>query len=103
MIQIKRVNLIVFVLITIALVVFDIYKAAHASFTIDESDTYLHWVNSSFMDIISYANPGTNNHILNTLLMKLFQALFGTSELILRLPNILAHILYLIFSFKKVG
>jgi len=52
------------------------------------------------MDIISYANPGTNNHILNTLLMKLFQALFGTSELILRLPNILAHILYLIFSFK---
>ncbi len=96
----KKINSVAFILITIILIVFDIYKASHASFTMDESDTYLHWVNDSFIDIISYQNPGTNNHILNTLLMKLFQVLFGTSELILRLPNIIAHIFYLIFSFK---
>ncbi len=100
MFNMKKINLIGFVLITITLVVFDIYKAAHASLTIDESDTYLDWVNSPIMDIISYKHAGTNNHILNTLLMKFFQALFGTSQFILRLPNVIAHILYLVFSFK---
>src|ERR1700758_5553931 len=98
--KIKNINVIVFALIVIALIVLDVYKALHTSFTIDESDTYLHWVNSSFMDIISYERPGTNNHILNTLLMKFSQALFGSSELALRLPNITAHFFYLLFSFK---
>lgn len=32
--------------------------------------------------------------------MKLFEMLFGTSELVLRLPNILSHLLYLVFTFK---
>jgi len=32
--------------------------------------------------------------------MKGFEMLFGTSELILRLPNILAHLLYLVFTYK---
>ncbi len=52
------------------------------------------------MDIVSYHNSDVNNHILNTLLIKLFIKIFGISELVLRIPNILAHVLYLVFTFK---
>jgi hypothetical protein len=96
----KKINLIFFIASSTGLIVFDIYKASHSSFTHDESYTYLHYVNSSVMDIISYRDAFTNNHILNSLLMKISQALWGSSELALRLPNILSHILYLVFSYK---
>ncbi|MBK8368814.1 MAG: hypothetical protein IPL10_15815 [Bacteroidetes bacterium] len=75
-----------------------IYKAATTSFTHDESYTYTHYVHQGFMDIISYKTPYTNNHILNTVLMKYCEVFFGSSELSLRLPNILAFILYSIFT-----
>ena len=74
-----------------------IYKASTTSFTHDESYTYTHYVHQGFMDIVSYKTPYTNNHILNTVLMKYCELLFGSSELSLRLPNILAFILYSIF------
>ena len=97
----RKINFIVFVCAAAALICFDLYKAAHASLTHDESWTYLHYVHESFMDIISYRDADSaNNHILNTLLMKLSESLFGNSELALRLPNILAHILYLFFILK---
>ncbi|MBI5218443.1 MAG: hypothetical protein HY958_05885 [Bacteroidia bacterium] len=96
----KKLNFIFFITATAGVISFDLYKAAHASFTHDESYTYLHFVNTNIMDIISYFEPFTNNHILNTLLMKFSQALLGTSELTLRLPNILSHLLYMIFIFK---
>lgn len=96
----RKLNFIFFITATVALISFDLYKAAHASFTHDESYTYLHFVNTSVMDISSYIEPSTANHILNTLLMKFSQALLGTSELTLRLPNIFAHLLYMIFVFK---
>jgi hypothetical protein len=78
--------------------IYIIYKALHLSFTHDESYTYLHYVHQEFMDIISYKTPYTNNHILNTVLIKYFEELFGNSELVLRLPNILAFILYSAFA-----
>ena len=74
-----------------------IYKASTTSFTHDESYTYTHYVHQGFMDIVSYKTPYTNNHILNTVLIKYCELLFGSSELSLRLPNILAFILYSIF------
>ncbi|MCD6596540.1 MAG: hypothetical protein J7L04_02560, partial [Bacteroidales bacterium] len=52
--------------------------------------------------IISYKIAFTNNHILNTLLMKLFEWGFGASEFVLRLPNLLAFILYLGSSFMLI-
>lgn len=84
----------------LALVVYLVLKAKLTSFTHDESYTYLHYVHQSFMDIISYKTAYTNNHILNSVLMKYFEAFWGSSELVLRLPNILACILYLVYGFK---
>jgi hypothetical protein len=98
--KMRKLNVIFFVTATVVLISFDLYKAAHASFTHDESYTYLHFVNTRVLDIVSYFEPSTANHILNTLLMKFSQALLGTSELILRLPNILAHLLYMIAVYK---
>lgn len=75
-----------------------IYKASTTSFTHDESFTYTRYVHQCFMDIISYKTPYTNNHILNTVFMKYCEVFFGSSELSLRLPNILAFVVYSIFS-----
>ena len=62
--------------------------------THDESGTCLVFSTQSVSDIVSYAQPIPNNHILNTLLVKLFSQLFGWHPLIVRLPNVLAFILY---------
>jgi len=82
------------------LLTFTAVKASMISFTHDESYTYLNYVHSSFIDIISYKRAFTNNHILNSILMKYSEELFGSSEFTLRLPNILALILFLFYSFR---
>lgn len=74
-------------------------KAFVSSFTFDESFTYREYVHTGFMDILSFRNSYTNNHILNSLFMKYSEALFGSSELALRLPNLILFVVFLIFSF----
>lgn len=77
------------------------YKAHTASFTHDESYTYNHYVNSSLKTTVLFLdNPTANNHILNTLLMAVFSRIFGNSELALRLPNLIAYLFFLLFTFK---
>ncbi len=82
------------------LILLDLYRASHLSFIHDESYSFLSYVPMNIMDIISYKDNFTNNHIINSLLMKLFNFLLGPTELSLRLPNVLAHILYLFFCYK---
>jgi hypothetical protein len=62
--------------------------------THDESGTCLVFSTQSVSDIVSYAQPIPNNHILNTLLVKLCSQLFGWHPLSVRLPNVLGFILY---------
>ena len=69
-------------------------KAATSSFTHDESFSYLHYVPQSFMDILSFKDSYTNNHILNSLGMKYSEKIIGTSEFSLRLPNLILLIIY---------
>lgn len=88
------------ILVSVALLTYVIAKARLSSFTHDESFTYLGYVHQSFMDIISYKTAYTNNHILNSVMMKYAEALWGSSELVLRLPNILACLIYLVYSFR---
>lgn len=66
-----------------------VYRAATYPFTHDESLSYgmLTWAPE-------WASTA-NNHPLNTLLLRACAALFGSSELSLRLPNVLALLLYL--------
>ena len=76
------------------------YKAYSSSFTHDESYTYLAFVHDSFMDILSFSNWYTNNHILNSIFIKYAEILFGNSELALRLPNLLLLVVYMYYGYQ---
>ena len=67
----------IFLLCAVFLLCF--YRAATQSFTIDESFTFLHYVNVSFSQAI--AEYSANNHVLQSLLMRVFRRLLGRSEL----------------------
>lgn len=67
-------------------------RACTQSVTIDEADTYLDWV--------ARTSPGhweaaSNNHVLNSLLMRLFTSLFGLSHLTLRAPALIGAAIYI--------
>jgi len=85
-------------ILSVSLIGLSFSKALFTSFTHDESFTFNHFVHSSISDIFTYKYVSANNHLLNTLLMKLFGHCFGESEIILRLPNIIAHAGYILFS-----
>jgi len=75
-------------------------KASVSSFTHDESITYLQFVPTGIFDILTFKSCNTNSHILNTLLMKFSEQLFGASEVALRLPNLLLFLVYMAYSYK---
>lgn len=79
-------------LIAFALVVLRAYRVA---ITHDEAYTYIHYVKQNWLGIILYKPPHIpNNHILNTLLIKLSVGLFGLKTISLRLPNVLFSLVY---------
>ncbi len=76
-----------------------IFKGAITSFTYDESTSYLYGARGSYYDIIRFTYASSNNHILNTLFMKVSSGIFGHNELWLRLHSILSFLIYGIFSY----
>ena len=86
-------------LLAFVLLAYTFYRAITLSFTHDESFSYTRYVLLSYYEILKFVHPTANNHLLNTLLMKLLSSLFGSSELVLRLPNLLGHCLFLGSSF----
>jgi len=87
------------IIIGILLLAYVIARAILIPITIDEADTCLKHATASFHDIVTFADPIPNNHILNTLLIKLFTSLFGMHTLPARLPNILGFVLYFTMIF----
>jgi hypothetical protein len=99
--KIDRTHITLLSVIFIGILIFTyvLIKSSITSFTHDESFSYLNYCSESFMQIISCSNCYTNNHILNSLLMKYTEQLFGSSEIALRLPNLLLLIVYMIYSY----
>ncbi|MFY9311264.1 MAG: hypothetical protein WAQ28_19625 [Bacteroidia bacterium] len=95
----QLVGLIVIALTGLAVFYFVATKAKLASFTHDESYSYNFYVHNSSMDIISHKNSYTNNHLLNTLMMKYSEQLFGASELFLRLPNLILLLVCFVYMY----
>src|ERR1035438_4432791 len=93
-----------FILFDIGLLLFayTLSRAYLLSFCFDESTTYLLYVRKNFTTFKSYSFIDANNHLLNTWLMELSSRLFGFSVFALRLPNILAHLIFLFYSAKLV-
>ena len=76
-------------------------RAWFVSLSHDEALSYLHHASSSFSTILTYSSPyPSNNHLLNSILMKISILFFGLSEFAVRLPALLGHVLYLCGVYK---
>jgi hypothetical protein len=71
-------------------------RAATLSFTHDESFTYTRHVHDPLSSIVLYDEVTANNHLLNTLAMKLAEGTLGTSELALRASSVVAFAVYVV-------
>lgn len=74
-----------------------VHRAIVQSITLDEADTFLHWVGPKEP---SHWEPHSNNHVLNSTLMRLCIWLFGLSHLAMRTPVLMGGLLY-IFSIYR--
>lgn len=70
-------------------------RAIMLGFTHDESLTFLNYATMPWRDIIGATSRTANNHLLNSLLVRLCFKVFGTDPLWLRLPNLAAFAMYL--------
>jgi hypothetical protein len=86
--------------LSLAIWVYVALRAASLSITIDEALTWTWHVSGEWGRIVLFRTPGEadNNHVLYTLLAKLSVALFGLSELALRLPSLLGFACFLVGS-----
>jgi hypothetical protein len=76
------------------LLAYTLIRAQRLSFTHDEALTYFNGVLAPLADTLSFSGAlPSNNHLLNSLLASV-TARLGTDALSLRLPNLLAHVLY---------
>ena len=87
------------ILLGVAVFGFMVLKAEGSSFTHDESFSYTRYIDKPFLDILSFKHWYTNNHILNTLGMKYSEKVWGSSELALRLPNLLLMVAYMVYGY----
>jgi len=84
--------------ITLFFIIFEVLRAVRVPFTIDEASTYLNYLSSNVLAVFDLNSA--NNHFLNTLLAKIAWTLGGSSEFVLRVPNLLGYFIYLLFSFR---
>jgi hypothetical protein len=79
-------------------------RAAVIPIVHDEALTYNVWISQSLARIVLFKGPErVNNHLVNTLLAKGAVAIFGPEPFVLRLPNLLAHLSYLYFTWRLLA
>jgi len=98
-IKINSIQIIFAIATSAAFLCFCILKALNTPLTHDEGLTFFNYVSLNVRDIIAYKNPMNNNHILNSLMMKMCSAIFGNSEISLRLPNLICFVVFAFYSF----
>ena len=89
-----------FLLSGLLFLILNIIRMEYVAVTCDEAYSYIYYVSKSYTHIATNAMPTANNHILNSLLSKLFVSLFKDNLFFLRLANLLAQVVYLWFSYK---
>lgn len=77
-----------------------VYKIYHLPITHDESWTITRYTPYSIWEIMMYPDSWPNNHILNTILTKLSATILGYSHFSVRLPNLLAFVIYAYSAWK---
>ena len=92
--QMKSLNRFGYTALFGALFLVVLYKVLHVPVTIDELPAVFHYSKFNVWEIMMYPDHIPNNHILNTLLVKGSMLLFGQEQWAVRLPNLLAFLLY---------
>lgn len=77
-----------------------VIRALCVGITYDEAWTIKSFVSQSVIHIINYTPSDANNHILNTLFIKLFFEFGNDSLFVARLPNVFAFAIYVIYGYK---
>jgi hypothetical protein len=93
----KQLNIILFSIAGLFLV-YTTLRAYLMSITWDEAATYIEYVRNGKIILNTYDFMSANNHILNTFLMVVFTKAFGVSEFVMRIPSLMAHVLFLFYS-----
>ena len=88
------------IVLSAVLLLYTAYRAANISVVYDESMTYFSFVNAPVKDVVKYNFVTANNHLLNSLLIKAAVKTLPASAFVIRLPNLLAHLVFLFFSFQ---
>lgn len=88
--------------LSVILVAFNIARIINVPFTHDEGITIKDYVSSSYYDIVVNTRGTANNHLLNTVLTKVFTDIFGMGIFFTRLSSLLAQIIFLIYSYRTL-
>jgi hypothetical protein len=93
-------NKIVFVIISSVVLLYVFLRLVKLDATFDEVWTIEGFASQDYIDILNYTPCDANNHLLNTLLIKLIFSLGIKNLFFARIPNFIALIGYLFFSYK---
>ena len=96
----KHSTVLVVAILGLCLITYTSYRAATLSITHDEAIIYGFTTKYSALDIYNYVIA--QDHMLNTLLIKWSRDVFPDSDLTIRLPNLIGHLLYIIFTIALV-
>ncbi|MFL5764801.1 MAG: ArnT family glycosyltransferase [Bacteroidia bacterium] len=97
----KKTNVTLFVL-ALFLLTYTALRAVLLSFTWDEAYSFLEFVRNGVIIPEKFEQMSANNHLLNTALDVLLFKCFGNSEIVLRIPALIAHLLFLYFTYRLV-
>ncbi len=97
-----KLHQIIFWIAGILLLSYSTIRAVKIPMTIDEATTFLVYVQIPLKDVFLNNPVNTNNHFLNTFLIRLSTWILGDSDFSVRFPALLGHFLYILFSFKLI-
>lgn len=88
--------------ISLSLLIFSyvLFRVFNVGLTYDEAWTLKSFVPLKIIEIINFTKCDANNHILNTLLIKLFIFIGNENLFYSRLSSLISLIIYLIYSYK---
>lgn len=87
------------IIVGVVALVLAVIRAFAQSVVIDEAASYLDFVAPSTPQ---YWTAAANNHVLNSLLMRLFTSWFGVSPFTVRIPALIGATIYVAFAFALV-
>ncbi|MGZ6971828.1 MAG: hypothetical protein ACXVID_09205, partial [Thermoanaerobaculia bacterium] len=83
---------------------YTVIRAVRVPLTCDEAFTGNFWVDPGPLAALTFDGPvRSNNHLLNSLLAGACQAVFGRTPFALRIPNLIAHAVFLVVSWRLLS